>query len=85
MELVETVYSEPYAVYSELYTCHIIRASFFADEIEVESLSNKTRSLKTEKRKKTKATILFGIRDMFHRQKDSEAATGGVLCKKVFL
>ena len=59
MELVETVYSEPYTVYSELYTCHIIRASFFADEIEVESLSNKTRSLKTEKRKKDESDYII--------------------------
>ena len=67
IELVETAYNEP--------TSSIL-GSLFADEIEVLSLSNQTpetKSLKTEKIKKMKATKSFNFRDMFRRQKDSDS------------
>ena len=67
IELVETAHNEP--------TSSIL-GSLFADEIEVLSLSNQTpetKSLKTEKIKKMKATKSFNFRDMLRRQKDSDS------------
>ena len=67
IELVETAYNEPMSS---------ILGTLFADEIEVLSLSNQTpetKSLKTEKIKKMKATKSFNFRDIFRRQKDSDS------------
>ena len=68
IELVDVVYSESMST--------IILGSFLADEIEVKSVSNeicKMNSLKAEKRKKTKETRSYDIRDMFRRQDEKDS------------
>ena len=68
IELAEVVYSEP--------TPPTNLGSFLAKKIEVECVSNeiyKMKSLKAEKRKMTKETRWYDIRDMFRRQDKTDS------------